>query len=136
MLDQDEASTVEDSDPGYESVSDPDVSPPQPVVQATVLSGGATNTSVEGHVFSKVYPADHPCRFVRSGQYMIDNPVLSVPSLIGDGVLPEEGSMICGGKIGMGKSMIVMNTLYDCCAGDPVMGLPELEVPRPLRVLY
>ena len=115
---------------GLDHIPDPEAPPPQPVAVC------AANTSVEGHIFSKVYSQDHPVRFVRTGQYMIDNPVLSVPSLIGDGVLPEEGSMICGGKIGMGKSMIVMNTLYDCCAGDPVMGLPELEVPRPLRVLY
>ncbi|MCB7130032.1 MAG: AAA family ATPase, partial [Candidatus Brocadiales bacterium] len=61
---------------------------------------------------------------------------ITVPSYIGNGILPIQGKLVLGAERGFGKSILVSNMIYDLASGWPVFNQPLLSVSQVCRVLY
>jgi len=67
---------------------------------------------------------------------LLQTEATSVPSYIGNGILPVQGKLILGAERGFGKSILVSNMIYDLASGWNIFNEPLLSVSEPQRILY
>ena len=78
---------------------------------------------------------------------LVDNPLTNIPSLIGQGLLPERGILLLTGRTGIGKSLVAFDICFSLILEEPLFkayrkkhdtdqGKPIFPVHRSCKILY